>query len=1573
MASVYSGASWTGDYTYTRVRVDYNGRSATAHLLYTRTNTWSGATGSGDATFSFGGASVRFNQTRYGQMTDSELASVSFTISAGGGTYSGSSSGGYMGGSWSVSIPSQRTAPSGISCSNLRRGIESFTATVSLSSWGNYVEGYTKYRELQCWTKSDSGLVEPRRWQPTAKSSSCPLSGDITVSNSSLVTSGSNFRITGNTMYTLGVYASNDYASTGSQRVGNYSTLPYAATLSLNKAHSSSLDINCATPANGNAYPQKIQYSIDGGTTWKDGITVTGGSAQTNVMTISGLNANTEYTIKSRVTTSAGTTNNADFTAKTIGPETPTLSAVNSESVHSTQTVTYGTTTFGGGSGGKVFLYGWTNTPPTTLIDHKTTTGDNTFNNTGLAGNQIYYYRARAGAIFGSGKNYFVVPSSTTGRVNDNEISITRTKSATETGETSFISVPVQLEPNTTYTLSYNKTITGDNLDRAGDVRLNIDGAWTGTWDSTGTLTFMTGGSGAMIFGFYSYFDITVAGSNTITWSNIQVEKGSSKTAFVGHDVDYVMSDYSPIVSLVTRLPQPSILATAVLEYETASTVKVRMNVRVPADNGHYNTKDVYYRYSTDGGSTWTSWVSGATVNTNTQTDVNVDIPNLTVDTQYRLAIKTMTPEQSNYSNTVWVDFTTSGQHQPPTDFDYSILDNNTNLQNWLSGFSGYANPTYVQGQSQVRASVPEATKGTCTDGATISKYTHKFVVDNQTITTSNPISYPITINFGNNKPVNRATDFPSNIATFEGRVYDSLDTYTQVNKTALSLSWELPTIVVSGERLATLGTARIDFTGTYARLQDNSMNSGNDMNTVTIQYRILDGDEAVIRDWTTVSISSTSIDNDKPFLRKYNGRATISGIPASSDCIVEMKITDHFASATNRFILTVWGNIQVNNPVGCDVELWDWKTNTFVADISFAIVGDLNISWELNDVEEVTFDLDLMEFEKKCQEMGINSEELLKPYAHDIRIRRNGEYIVGCQLVEVDIQITNNPPSRISLKGTGFLNLLKDQYILSEAWSGYTYAQIARRLVQAAQKPDCLVKNPTADIDTSYWLAVNGTIVHSGTTHSGRGGIHGNRSGAGWITFGTQMDTDTGQTIDIDIWVRGQSGVECYVRERQYLNVSETQQTPGQITMNGGWQHLQINNYMTFFENGYIILECNRTDTSTPLRVDDCYVYAHNDETTLSNMNIPLGVDTASPTQSNNREVNYELQNIKDALIDLTNMEDDNFEFEFKPDRTFNTYARKGADKLDLEVAYPGNVDTMTISRSASNVANKIIAIGSGIGDERLQVEIYNNKSRRVIGTRESITTDSNISLESTLRSKAIGNLYDRKDPTNLPRITIKDGSVNPSNVETGDVILVEAHGEHFIESVTSEYRIVKIDYTLSEDSVEEMVLTVEPPLQRPEKKMVRYIRESLNGNNLSNNNHWVEIQALTLVGNEYVNVARGKTVTVNGVVNYSERVTDGVINTGSEYITGGPAPSAVTIDLGGEYPIDYVRVWHYWADGRRHKDSTLSVGTTLPDGPTGNAPLETVLWRYAGIGYVETAQGKRSKWIQENNVVEG
>ena len=496
---------------------------------------------------------------------------------------------------------------------------------------------------------------------------------------------------------------------------------------------------------------------------------------------------------------------------------------------------------------------------------------------------------------------------------------------------------------------------------------------------------------------------------------------------------------------------------------------------------------------------------------------------------------------------------------------------------------------------------------------------------------------------------------------------------------------------------------------------------------------------------------------------------------------------------------------------VSYTIEIWNWHTGKYIADISKILTSELEIEWVLDDVESVSFSIDLVQFKKMCQLMGVEPQEVLTPYVHDIRIRRNGQYILGAQVVETNIQINNDSPSTIEIRATGFLNLFKDQYI-TEAWSGYTYAQIARKLVQGAQRPENLTRNPTADIDASYWLCPAGSMARTtvvADVHNGDGAIRVTLGSAGWLGSGTQIDADSGQQIKVDVWVKGISGQTISIRERSLVTMSSNQKTIGTVAGNGNWQHFTAN-YTTQFDKGYIYIE---QQSSTKLCIDDCYIYLRDEqEKALSNLNVNLGFDTASASQNNERQVDYQLQNIKDALINLTCMEDDNFDFSFAPDRTFNCYERKGSDKLDIEALYPGNIHSMKITRSASNLSNKIINIGSGIGDERLQVTTSDIISRQTYGTRESVVTRNNVQLTNTLYAQGMGDLRDRKDPTNLPKVTIRDGSINPSNIEVGDCIIVKVEGDEYLGTINGLYRVVQFEISVDLEAVETVNLTLEP-----------------------------------------------------------------------------------------------------------------------------------------------------------------
>lgn len=104
---------------------------------------------------------------------------------------------------------------------------------------------------------------------------------------------------------------------------------------------------------------------------------------------------------------------------------------------------------------------------------------------------------------------------------------------------------------------------------------------------------------------------------------------------------------------------------------------------------------------------------------------------------------------------------------------------------------------------------------------------------------------------------------------------------------------------------------------------------------------------------------------------------------------------------------------------------------------------------------------------------------------------------------------------------------------------------------------------------------------------------------------------------------------------------------------------------------------------------------------------------------------------------------------------------------------------------------------------------------------------------------------------------------------------------------------------------------------------RKIRYIRDWINGSSANTSNIWVEIQAIS--GN--VNRALGKTVTSSAAGTNLSRITDGDINS-ANFASVGTGDQWVRIDLGAVYEdIDYIQVWHYYADGRTFNKTKLEV----------------------------------------------
>lgn len=314
MATVYSDPYWTGTYTYTRVRVDYSGNSATAILLYTRTNSYAGTTRSGNSTFLFeNGVADMSNREFYGQQTDVEVCRCMFTIdSSRGATYSGHTTGdaGLIAFSGSVTIPAQVSKPTGLAISVAEVFTNGARFNVSVSSYG--VPSGANGRWIE------AGIAGQNAWQnPLLRSAKAVnvSSAQITVNNSSTQTQ--TLTIRPNTQYYYGVYAWNT-AKDASAMAGKLVTKANAPTVTFDSSTTNSATFSYSTTADGGFYNKNIQYSLNNGSTWVTAATVIGGSASSGTFTINNLNSGEAYTIRTRVSTSAGTTEGSSLSFNTL-------------------------------------------------------------------------------------------------------------------------------------------------------------------------------------------------------------------------------------------------------------------------------------------------------------------------------------------------------------------------------------------------------------------------------------------------------------------------------------------------------------------------------------------------------------------------------------------------------------------------------------------------------------------------------------------------------------------------------------------------------------------------------------------------------------------------------------------------------------------------------------------------------------------------------------------------------------------------------------------------------------------------------------------------------------------------------------------------------------------------------------------------------------------------------------------------------------------------------------------------------------------------------------------------------
>lgn len=184
--------------------------------------------------------------------------------------------------------------------------------------------------------------------------------------------------------------------------------------------------------------------------------------------------------------------------------------------------------------------------------------------------------------------------------------------------------------------------------------------------------------------------------------------------------------------------------------------------------------------------------------------------------------------------------------------------------------------------------------------------------------------------------------------------------------------------------------------------------------------------------------------------------------------------------------------------------------------------------------------------------------------------------------------------------------------------------------------------------------------------------------------------------------------------------------------------------------------------------------------------------------------------QNVRDALVNFTNLSDGNFDFRFNYDRSIETFAQIGSDRPDNKFTYPYNIKSGKVTHTATSLWNYIIGLGSGFGEEALRTVTADAVSRGNHKTRQRIVSFNSVTEQQTLDENSYAYLQKVKDILELPTFNVSGALANLDVLGVGDRVPVEVVG-HPALPLNGVYRIEKLSVELDENDAENIAITVD------------------------------------------------------------------------------------------------------------------------------------------------------------------
>lgn len=202
-------------------------------------------------------------------------------------------------------------------------------------------------------------------------------------------------------------------------------------------------------------------------------------------------------------------------------------------------------------------------------------------------------------------------------------------------------------------------------------------------------------------------------------------------------------------------------------------------------------------------------------------------------------------------------------------------------------------------------------------------------------------------------------------------------------------------------------------------------------------------------------------------------------------------------------------------------------------------------------------------------------------------------------------------------------------------------------------------------------------------------------------------------------------------------------------------------------------------------------------------------------PNINKPRDRDFDRKNIKDEFINITNLEDGRFDFEFavsvtngQRTITLNFYEEIGDNNLDLPLVFPDNILSYGIPRTGITLFNEITALGSGLGEEKLVAPAEDETSQLNKGLHEKIVTYNDVKDPDTLQEHADAELALQKDIIEIPSVKVDPLEVDLVDLNVGDRRRVRIL-KHKMLPIDGVFKLERIEVSLDENDSEDITCT--------------------------------------------------------------------------------------------------------------------------------------------------------------------